>query len=129
MKVNTKYKEKNWITKREPAVIFYHCISMNSTPEECDNPDILNRWFPIDDPDGPAPPITTPPVPPPPLLLPTLTDPEFDHPLAEWVEEVEARERSEGNRFITLICSIALVTHDDIISSQLLSWSFKKGWA
>ena len=42
-----------------------------------------------------------------------------DQPLVEL--EAEARERSEGKRFMILICSIALVTHDETTSSQLLS--------
>ena len=50
-----------------------------------------------------------------PVLLPLWPD----HMLAEL--EVDASERSEGNRFMILICSMAFMTHDEMTSSQLVS--------
>jgi len=54
------------------------------------------------------------------VLLNLLLCPDMpDHPLAEL--EVDARETSEGNRFMIRICSISFLTQAEITSSLLSS--------
>ena len=51
-----------------------------------------------------------------------------DQALVDVEDEFEASDISEGKRFMTRMCSIALVTHEEMTSSQLWSCSFKNGW-
>lgn len=78
---------------------------MNSIPDKYDD-----EWLNLG-----ATPVPDVPVLP---LWPDQTDVE---------EEEDASDTSEGNRFIMRICSIALVTQLEIVSSQFSSCNSKNG--